>query len=263
MSEQLPSAVAEALSAFLLEQARIAPGLVSRAIVTGSAVAGDWHPGVSDIDVVFVVTRDPADELPKLAELHAASQPHIDGVYLTESELAHGPETVQTAPQVVEGVLVSELSGAHLSWITWRELEWGAQAVVDGGDVIWTPAADRHPGAAQGAVAFSRENLLDYWQGIGDGLEEELEGRPEDGPIRSETVRWVTLGPIRLVATIETGEVLSKTAAASFAAGRWPEHADLLERAVRDRAGERQSFTVRDAREALALLRACVAVAES
>lgn len=263
MSEQLPPAVADALTQFLLEQRRRAPGLVSRAIVTGSAAAGDWHPGASDIDVVFVVTRDPADDLPALAELHAASDPHIDGVYLTESEIARGPDIVQTAPQVVEGVLVSSLAGAQLSWVTWRELESGVQGVVDGGDVIWTPVSDRHPDTARGVVAFSRANLLDYWQRIGDGLEAELAGRADDDPLRPETVRWVALGPIRLVATIETGDVLSKTAAAEYAAARWPEHAELLRRTVRDRAGERQEFTVRDGREALALLRACVTVAEA
>jgi len=263
MSEQLPPAVADALTQFLLEQRRLAPGLVSRAVVTGSAAAGDWHPGISDIDVVFVVTRDPVDDLPALAELHASSDPHIDGVYLTESEIARGPDVVQTAPQVVEGVLVSSLAGAQVSWITWRELETGVQGVVDGGDVIWSPVSDRHPGAAEGVVAFSRANLLDYWQRIGDGLEAELADRPDDAPLRPETVRWVALGPIRLVATIETGEVLTKTAAADYAAERWPEHADLLRRAVRDRTGDRQRFTVRDGREALALLRACVAVAES
>lgn len=262
MSDQLPPAVADALTRFLLEQRRIAPGLVSRAVVTGSAVAGDWHPGLSDIDVVFVVTRDPIDDLPALAELHASSEPHIDGVYLTEAEIARGPDIVQTAPQVVEGVLVSELAGAQLSWITWRELESGVQGIVDGGDVIWSPVADRHPRTAAGVVAFSRDNLLDYWQRIGDGLERELAERPDDGPVRPETVRWVALGPIRLVATIETGNVLSKTAAAAFAADRWPEHAELLERVVRDRSGDRQEFTAGDGREALSLLRKCVAVAE-
>jgi len=261
MSEQLPPPVADALTQFLLEQRRLAPGLVSRAIVTGSAVAGDWHPGISDIDVVFVVTRDPVDDLPALAPLHAASDPHIDGVYLTESEIARGPDAVETAPQVVEGVLVSALSGAQLSWITWRELESGVQGVVDGGDVIWSPTSDRHPETAEGVVAFSRENLRDYWQGIGDGLEKEIADRADDAPIRAETVRWAALGPIRLVATIETGDVLSKTAAAAYAAERWPEHAELLERVVRDRGGERQSFTAADARQALALLRKCVAVA--
>jgi len=261
MNDQLPPAVADALTEFLLEQRRRAPGLVSRAVVTGSAATGDWHPGVSGIDVVFVVTRDPVNDLPALAELHAASDPHIDGVYLTESELARVPEVVQTAPQVVEGVLVSQLEGAQLSWITWRELESGVQGVVDGGDVIWTPVADRYAGTQEGVVAFSRQNLLDYWQRIGESLEQELAGREEGSPLRPETVRWVALGPIRLVATIDTGEVLSKTAAADYAAERWPEHAELLQRAVRDRAGDRQEFTVRDGRQALELLRACVDVA--
>ncbi|GAA1446440.1 aminoglycoside adenylyltransferase domain-containing protein [Leifsonia poae] len=261
MDAQLPPAVSEALTTFLLEQKRIAPGLVSRAIVTGSAAAGDWHDGASDIDVVFVVTRDPAAELELLAGLHAASRPHIDGVYLTETEIARGPDAVQTAPQVIDGVLVSSLAGAQLSWVTWRELEQGVQGIADGGDVIWTPVADKHPDAARGAVSFSRDNLVDYWQPIGDQAEAELADRAPDAPVRSETVRWIALGPSRLVATMETGEILSKTEAAAFAAERWPEHAELLRRAVLDRSGERQEFTVGDARQAIELLRACVRVA--
>jgi hypothetical protein len=263
MDAPLPPQVGEALTRFLLEQRRIAPGLVSRAVVTGSAATDDWHDGVSDIDVVFVVTRDPKDDLPALAALHAESTPHIDGVYLTESEIARGPESVQTAPQVVEGVLVSALAGGRLSWVTWRELEDGVQGIADGGDVIWTPVADRHPGSATGIVAHSRADLVDYWEPVGDSAEAELAGRAPGDPVRSETVRWLALGPIRLVETMESGRILSKTAAARSAAERWPEHAELLDRAVRDRAGERQDFTTADARQAIALLRACVALANT
>lgn len=263
MDTPLPPQVGEALTRFLLEQRRIAPGLVSRAVVTGSAATDDWHDGVSDIDVVFVVTRDPVDDLPALATLHAESTPHIDGVYLTESEIARGPESVQTAPQVVEGVLVSALAGGQLTWVTWRELEDGVQGIADGGDVIWTPAADRHPDTATGIIAHSRANLVDYWDRIGDSAEAELAERAEGDTVRSETVRWLALGPIRLVETMETGRIVSKTAAARAAAERWPEHAALLDRAVRDRAGERQTFTTTDARESIALLRACVALARA
>lgn len=263
MAAHLPDAVSDALTGFLLEQARLAPGLVSRAVVTGSAVADDWHDGVSDIDVVFVVTRDPAAELELLAGLHAASRPHIDGIYLTESEIARGPDALQTAPQVIEGVLVSAQRGAQLSWVTWRELEHGVQGVPDGGDVIWSPVADKHPDAVAGSVAFSRANLVEYWEPLGESLVAELDGRAPDSPVRSETVRWVALGPARLLATVQTGEIISKSAAAEFAAERWPEHADLLRRAVLDRSGDRQRFVVADALQAVALLRACVAAAHS
>lgn len=263
MDAPLPPQVGEALTRFLLEQRRIAPGLVSRAVVTGSAATDDWYDGVSDIDVVFVVTRDPKDDLPALATLHAQSTPHIDGVYLTESEIARGPERVQTAPQVVEGVLVTALAGGRLTWVTWRQLEDGVQGIADGGDVIWTPVADRHPDAATGVVSHSRTELIDYWSPIGDSAEAELAARAPGAAVRSETVRWLALGPIRLVATMETGRILSKSDAARFAAERWPEHADLLERAVRDRAGERQAFTTADARQAIALLRVCVALART
>lgn len=261
MDTPLPPQVGEALTRFLLEQRRIAPGLVSRAVVTGSAATGDWHDGVSDIDVVFVVTRDPGDDLPALATLHAESTPHIDGVYLTESEIARGPDQVETAPQVVEGVLLSALAGGQLSWATWRELEDGVQGIADGGDVIWTPTSDRHPDAALRVVARSRDDLIDFWAPVGDSAEAELAGRKPRDAVRPETVRWLALGPIRLVETMESGHIVSKTAAARAAAERWPEHADLLDRAVRDRAGERQDFTAADARQAIALLRECVNLA--
>ncbi|QNE37595.1 DUF4111 domain-containing protein [Leifsonia shinshuensis] len=262
MDAQLPPQVGEALTRFLLEQRRRAPGLVSRAVVTGSAATGDWYDGVSDIDVVFVVTRDPVDDLPALASLHAESSPHIDGVYLTESEIARGPDQVETAPQVVEGVLLSALAGGSLSWATWRELEDGVQGVVDGGDVIWTPTSDRHPDTATHLATRARSDLVDFWAPVGDSAETELSDREPGDPVRSETVRWLALGPIRLVATMESGRILSKTEAARAAAERWPEHAELLDRAVRDRAGERQTFVTADAREAIALLRQCVDVAQ-
>ncbi|WP_158862888.1 nucleotidyltransferase domain-containing protein [Leifsonia sp. AG29] len=258
MDAVLPAAVSEALTSFLLQQRRVAPGLVARAIVTGSAVRGDWRDGTSDIDVVFVVTRDPQDDLEALADLHARTEPRIDGVYLTESQLAKGPETVQTAPQTMEGVLVSALEGGQLTWMTWRELETGVQGIVDGGDVIWSPTSDRHPGTPQGLVAHSRQNLREYWSPIGDAVEEELASRAAESPVRPQTVQWIALGPARLLAAIETGEVISKTQAAAFAAGRWPEHADLLDRVVRHRAGEHQTFTVAEGRQAVELLRSCV-----
>ena len=261
MDTQLPPQVGEALTVFLLEQRRLAPGLVSRAVVTGSAATGDWYEGVSDIDVVFVVTRDPVDDLPALAPLHAESSPHIDGVYLTESEIARGPDRVETAPQVVEGVLVSALAGGQLTWATWLELEDGVQGVVDGGDVIWTPTADRHPDTASRVGDRSRTDLIEFWGPVGDSAEAELADREPGDPVRAETVRWLALSPIRLVATMESGRILSKTAAARSAAERWPEHAELLDRAVRDRAGDRQTFVTADAREAIALLRQCVALA--
>ena len=129
------------------------------------------------------------------------------------------------------------------------------------GDVIWTPTSDRHPDAALRVVARSRDDLIDFWAPVGDSAEAELAGRKPRDAVRPETVRWLALGPIRLVETMESGHIVSKTAAARAAAERWPEHADLLDRAVRDRAGERQDFTAADARQAIALLRECVNLA--
>lgn len=47
----------------------------------------------------------------------------------------------------------------------------------------------------------------------------------------------MALGPARLVATIETEKIVSKSAVAAYAAARWPEHTELLHRADVSRSG--------------------------
>lgn len=58
----------------------------------------------------------------------------------------------------------------------------------------------------------------------------------------------------RLSATIDTGQILSESAAAVRAAQRWPAHASLIDRARRSRSGENIGFDVTDAREATSLV---------
>jgi len=76
--------------------------------------------------------------------------------------------------------------------------------------------------------------------------------------VNAVAVQWIALGPARLVATIERGQILSKTEAARFASRKWPEFEDLLSRAVASRAGENVEFTVDDAQRAIALFERCV-----
>jgi hypothetical protein len=75
-------------------------------------------------------------------------------------------------------------------------------------------------------------------------------------PSRTDMM-WITLGPPRLVATIEQGRILSKTQAGEFAAKKWPEYAELIGRVLTSRATGDGSFSRTDARQALALLRRC------
>lgn len=94
-----------------------------------------------------------------------------------------------------------------------------------------------------------------------------LAARSDDDTVPAEAIEWLALGAQRLVVTIETGRVVSKSAAAEFAAQRWPEYAELLTRVLASRRGEAQPcaaqpFTVRDARRAAALVLDCAALAD-
>jgi len=116
--------------------------------------------------------------------------------------------------------------------------------------------------ASDGGRAFSRQNLSDYWAPLGLETIEQLAGRSAAATVNAAAVRWIALGPARLVATIERGQILSKTEAARFASRKWPEFGGLLSRTVASRAGEDVAFTVADARRAIALLQRCVEAAD-
>lgn len=262
----LPAALRIRVTMFVREHGRLAPGLLDRIIVIGSAVVGDWWEGISDIDLVLVTRRSPTrDELVVLGDLHRStiSEGPIDGVYLTEQQLNAGPEAIGAAPQVTDGELDEQARGAQLSWVTWREVESGVEGVVGTAGVIaWSLSTWRFPRVEDGVRAFSRQNLRDYWQPLGAGARAQLSARPDGDPVDAVTLRWFALGPARLVATLETGKIISKSASGTFAAQRWPEYAELLSRVVASRTGINDSFTAADARAALNLLDQCVAAAE-
>lgn len=122
-SALLPNTLRTRLTAFINEHRRLAPGLLDRVVVTESATTSDWWEGTSDIDLVLVIRRAPSqDEMVAPRELHRStiSEGPVDGVYLTEQQLAEGPDTVGAAPQVVEGALDTQARGAQLTWVTWH-----------------------------------------------------------------------------------------------------------------------------------------------
>jgi hypothetical protein len=184
----------------------------------------------------------------------------VDGIYLTEEQLFHGPDLVAAAPQSVDGKFSLSVAHGQLNWVTWLEVESGLQATVPAhGMVAWTPSDLRFTDTAGNAGRFCRRNLTSYWLVVAGQAEAALAGRARDSSASTEMVVWTTLGPPRLAATIDTGMVISKTEAGRFAARRWPRHASLADRAVASRSGEAEAFTVADALESVDLLRAIAA----
>jgi hypothetical protein len=264
-SEPLPTVLVELIDRFAREHRARLPGVLTGLIVTGSATLDDWHAGLSDVDLVMIIARPPApDELATMAELHAATSAStpIDGVYLTEAQLEGGPDEIDVATQVVDGMLSEQQAGGELTWVTWAEIERGVESTVSAaGATDWRRCRRRVPAAEEGARRFSADNLRTYWGPLGAQARGQLEGRAADAEVSARTVRWIALGPARLVATVEGHGILSKTEAADLAARRWPQYEDLLARAAASRAGREVAFTTRDARLALDLLDLCVEAA--
>lgn len=256
-----PRAVA-ILERFVREVARRLPGLLAEVHPTGSALTDDWQPAHSDVDAVFVVRRSVSTEdADALAEAHAATQgAHcVDGVYLIADELAANPDNVGATPQAVDGVFAPTKAGGQLNWVTWRERSTAPRGVVDdGGAIRWRDPVGGFTQFAE-LAQFCKQNLATYWSGVVDQWRAALDtGRLTDDDVDTYSVVWTVLGPPRLVVTIETGEVVSKTASGQFAAERWPEHGSLIERALSSRAGGLETFGLPDAAAVVALGRRVV-----
>jgi Domain of unknown function (DUF4111) len=106
-------------------------------------------------------------------------------------------------------------------------------------------------------------NLHGYWSDQAAHAERVGAERPAAAPVGGEPVTWMTLGAARLLATLETGRILSKTATGAYVAERFPAYRDLAERCVAWRAGEDVAFTMADGARAAALIRAVVSAAEA
>ncbi len=259
------------VESFVVDVDRRLPGLLAEVYPTGSALTDDWQPANSDVDVVFVVRRPVTSaDGAELTQAHAATQSvhttgrhYVDGVYLTAAELDGGPDRVRTAPQVIDGSFHLAWPHGQLSWVTWREFSTAPRGEVTAGAVHWHSARGGFTQYAE-LAQFCRDNLASYWAGIADQWRSALTANQlHDDNVDADSVVWTVLGPARLVCTIANGSVVSKTESGRFAARRWPEYADLIERAVRHRAGDEQCFDVDDVRAFVALVDAVVAASQS
>jgi len=250
---------------FVASVDQLIPGLLNDVHLTGSGATGDWQHD-SDIDLVFETSRAVTDvDGAALLSLHAATAGghSVDGIYLTAAQIASGPDAIPSAPQVVSGEFGMVRPDGQLTWVTWLEMRQGRTAPVQSGRL--GPWSEPGPGRAddsdvrERAGAASWENLRSYWLPYASDTAERLAGRSDHETVPAEAIEWLALGAQRLVVTIETGRAVSKSEAAEFAAGRWPQYAELLGRVLASRLGESQQFTVSDARLSVALIRDCVA----
>jgi hypothetical protein len=156
----------------------------------------------------------------------------------------------EEAPHALGGVFRESESCPALNPVTWIELR-------DHGVAIRGPApAEVVPPPDPGVVrAWLLENLQTYWLGIAVLREATVAGSDDREPFETGPVLWGTLGPPRLHHTLACGSIVSKTEVGRYVRAAFPAWADLADRCVRARSGERVAFTVRDARASAALIR--------
>lgn len=223
-NEQLPAEVRRAVSVFLSTVDAAAPGLIVGCYLVGSVALGDFRASgvgrgpfrtASDIDFVAVLARRTEADTAVLADAHArvtAAQPRpsFDGCFLTEAELAAGPDGCGDVPCAQSGRFVAA-GRFGINPVTFCELARYGIAVrgpqPDELDVWHDPAALR---------AFTADNLRTYWrpawhQGRRPSPLWFAVGLTGWYPV------WTVLGVSRLHYTLATGEMTSKCGAGRYA----------------------------------------------
>lgn len=221
---------------------------VAGVYLTGSTALGDYHHGLSDLDILTLTTRPLAEgESAALEQMHkvleTGTQPHTDAVYVPrdfvgklplEDEAGHG--------HVVDGEFHRGSSGQEL--VTW--------AILDQcGITVRGPEAESLNAAPDAGVfkAWNRGNLEGYWRMEALQVRRAISERDPDEEFRPYFAVWFGTGPGRLHRTIANGEIISKTQAADYTAELFPKYADLLKRTKASRLGdESATFSMSEGR---------------
>jgi hypothetical protein len=245
----LPAEVADLSRRHLDLADEAAPELVSGLYLTGSVALADFCPAVSDVDFVAVVQRVPTDaDFDALRDLNArlGTQRLYDGFYIQPTGPGRAPAIVARSH---DGIFTRDGPGEQLSPLAWFELSRYGLAVRG-------PAATTF-GQPDDAVvrAWLLDNLASYWMTRVAQLDPLIADRDGEVPTYGQSVSWFVLGPPRLHATLMTGRIISKTAAADHVAEHFPAWAELAERCRRYRHGGPDSFLTRDLVDAFRLTR--------
>jgi len=214
-----------------------AGSLVAGLYLVGSHALGDVRPN-SDMDFLGVLGRSPEpDELAALRALHERLRetwpaPHLDGTYVRAGDLCRPADSATPVLRYLLGEEV-EAAGSGVTPVEWLTLR------TRGVRLIGAPIAELDVAVDDEAVrAYCRRNLAEYPWPQTERLAE-LAGEASLVTWVADRVEWIALGVPRLLATIETGQVLSKTEAGRYALDRFPEWRAVLEASLKQRLDPR------------------------
>ena len=218
---------------FLSGLDQVLPGRIIGFVVMGSAVLGDWRPGRSDLDFIALTETPLAQaEIAALASFHrgfrrASPRPELDGLYVTRAQLSADPRGL-VVPRVREGVFLARDAYAAnpVAWCTAARNPWLLRGQLPRG--IWNDASILRD--------WCRSNLEGYWSRWVRRARTSLKDAVYS--LGREAASWGVLGVARIHATLSTGEIISKSAAACYALGRFgPAWANVIHEAAAFREG--------------------------
>ena len=229
----LPDDVETVMRAYLCFSDEWLPARITGLYIVGSVALDDYQPGQSDVD--FVAVTDDAltpSELVQLEQIHSklwrkASRPKLDGAYVTWLELRADPVGL-SAPYCLDGRFASS-GGFAANPVTWHMMHRHRIPVRGPAEPIV-----RHD--VELLRKWCRENLQSYWAGWVHGARTRFI-RLLVSLSREATV-WGVLEVTRLHATIKTGDILSKSAAGTYALEVFPPHwSPIIQDALGGRLG--------------------------
>jgi hypothetical protein len=195
----------------------------------GSAVMGDYDPGISDVDTVAVLRSDPTTtQLASLARLHSRIveetpewEDRVEVVYLSSRALATFRTASSAAARISPGEPFHAIEVDHTWLIDWYPLREVGVALSG------PPIASVVPVISREEYVGAVRRHMSAWSDWTGAL-----------PTRAEQA-YVILTMCRGLRTWRTAEHISKREAARWACEVVPEYADLIRDAVVWRAGSR------------------------
>ncbi len=264
----LPHPVAVLMRRYQAALAASGIGGVSGIYLLGSLALGDFREGESDVDFITLIDcpldRAPgcpldAAALQALATLHrslsTARGPALNGCYLETDRLARVPGLREAAPFTVAGGFHSDQPCADVNPATFQCLARSGIAVAGPPPVALTIAQD--------AAALRQHQIATLngaWTRWLRQSEAALARMDHDADLAAAPLAWGTLGILRIACTLETGRIVSKTAAGRWALEAYPtRRRSVIEEALAVRWGAAPMHTRARAATILAFLRDVVA----
>ncbi|MDR7037323.1 hypothetical protein J2X36_002070 [Methylobacterium sp. BE186] len=215
------------LDAYRVELSRAGTPRLDGLYFVGSVALGAYQAGQSDIDVLAVLAEPPDEAaIAGLASLHRAmaerGKPDLDAVYATLDRLRRPEQDALPTPFAVDGILHTDRRCNGLNAVL-------RQCLVEHGLVLFgPPVAALGIAADRDAERYVRDNLGTYWRPWIEAAAGTIAARRPDGDVDAAALSTGALGVARIAATIETGAIVSKSAAGHWALERFPGWDDVL-----------------------------------